>query len=194
MADEKPLDLSPSLDPWERQPGETIRRHAQFTTYRDMGRGRTLRKAAETLTLNDRYVRDVAAANHWAARAEAWDRWRDKLHQDAWLDERRKVAQDDAKLLSGLVGKVAQRLQTLQPAEMDANDVIRMADVVLRHRRALFPIPLPVEVTGPGGDPITVQLAELAGMTDQQRREAVVGLAGDVIRRARAIAGGDDDE
>lgn len=189
------LVLDPGRDPWDRQPDETAYRHGQFVAYRDLGRARTLRKVAETLARHPAYVRTVAAAYRWAERAEAHDRHRDELDEKAWLEERRKAAQRDSALLNAAVGKIAGRMQTLLPEELDPADLVRMLDVVMRHRRALFGDPgLTVAVTGPGGDPLAVQLAELAAMTADQRRAAIAALTAAVARRSRASAGGDDDE
>ncbi|GAA3721412.1 hypothetical protein GCM10022224_103740 [Nonomuraea antimicrobica] len=138
MSKLRPLKLDPNLDPWERQPDESLTRHAQFCTYRDMGRSRSLRKAAESLTKNDRYVRDVAAALRWRERAEAWDRHRDQLYEATWLEERRKAAEADARILGAGIGKIAQRLPTMNPAELSPGDMIRLMDVTMRHRRSLF--------------------------------------------------------
>lgn len=190
------LTLTPDLDPWDRQPGETALRYAQFRSYLDDGRGRTLRKVAETLARHPTYVRAVASAYRWLERAEAYDLHRDELDEKVWLERRRLAADRDSRLLDAAIGKVAQRLQTLVPAELDPSDLVRMLDVVMRHRRTLFgdPAALTVAVTGPVGDPLTAQLAELTAMTADQRRAAIAQLAAAVQRRSEAAAGGDDDE
>lgn len=190
------LVLAAGLDPWDRQPGETTRRYDQFRVYLDAGRGRTLRKASETLTLSADYVRHVAAAYRWVERAETYDRHRDDLHEKVWLEERRKAAENDARLLNAATAKVAQRLTTLLPEELEPADLVRMLDVVMRHRRGLFgdPTALTVAVTGPTLDPLTARLAELTSMTADQRRAAIAELAASVQRRSEAAAGGDDDE
>lgn len=191
----KPLVLDPDLDPWERQPTETVLRFNQFAGYRDLGRTRTLRKVADTLTLSAAYLRSVSAAMLWVERAAAFDRHRDELHQQAWLEQRRKAADNDARLLDTAVGKVARRLQALDPNELGPAELIRMLDVAIRHRRALFGDPeVTVAVTGPGGDPLTVQLAEFADMPLEQRRQAIIDLTDAVRRRAGAAQSLDDDD
>lgn len=189
------LDLDPDLDPWDRQPGETTTRYAQFRTYVDDGRKRTLRKVAETLTRNQGYVRQVSTAYQWVIRAEAYDRWRDQQDELIWVDARRRAAQDDATILDAAVRKIAERIRSLNPADLTPSDLVRLLDVTMRHRRGLFGDPVAtVAITGAGGDPITVQLAEYAQMSADARRDAVVGLADEVRRRAAAAAGGIDDE
>jgi hypothetical protein len=167
------LKLDNALDPWERQPDEMPLRHAQFCVYRDLGRARTLRKAAERLTKNDRYVRDVAAAFKWRERAEAYDRHLDKLYEASWLEERRKAAEVDAKLLGAAVGKIAQRLQSLDASKLTTGDLIRLIDVAMRHRRLLF------------GDPATTIITPDGTILEKQVRitERQGALLAEVIRR-----------
>ena len=189
------LTLDPDLDPWDRQPRETTLRYAQFRTYLDAGRARTLRGAAETLARHPAYVRAVAAAYRWVERAEAWDRHRDELDEKVWLERRRLAAERDGQLLDAAVGKIAQRLRALLPEELDPADLIRMLDVTMRHRRGLFGDPaLTVAVTGAGGDPLAVHVAELTAMSPDQRRAAITDLTEAVRRRSEAAAGADDDE
>ncbi len=195
VRDLRRLDLDPSADAWERQPGETVKRYAQFCAYRDLGRARTLRKVSETLTLSADYVRHVAAAMLWVQRAEAFDRHRDELHQAVWLDARREAAERDAAILSEAVQRVAERLRILDAEELSPHDLIRLLDVAMRHRRALFGDPqMTVAVTGPGGDPLAVQMAEFEAMSAEQRRVAIEDMAATTLRRLRAIAGDDDDD
>lgn len=194
MSNIHPLDLDPDRAPWERQPKETVERHNQFCVYRDAGRTRTLRKAAESLTKNERYLRDVAAACKWRDRAEAWDRHLDELYKAEWLEERRKVAKSDAALLREVIGRIRHRLPDLISEHMSASDMVRLLDVALRHRRALFGDPAAtIAVTGPGGDPVAVQLAEFAGLTSEQRRDKIADLMSAVTRRVAAVDGSDDD-
>ncbi|MGC5411619.1 hypothetical protein ACPXCX_49355, partial [Streptomyces sp. DT225] len=186
------LPLDPALDPWERQPKESARKHGQFVTYRDLGRARTLAKAAQSLTLAHGHVRNTAAENRWRERVEAWDRHLDRLYEATWLEERRKAAESDAKILGAAIGKLAQRLGTLRADELSPGDFIRLMDVAMRHRRVLFGDPTEtIAVTGQGGNPLAVQLAEFAQMPEEQRRVRLADLAASVNRRLRAV---DDSE
>jgi len=194
-ADLTPLTLDPDTEPWERQPGETVKRFGQFTVYRDAGRVRTLRRAAEALALAPSYVRDVAAAYHWTSRADRWDRHRDQLHEAAWLDARREAAKRDASVLDDAMTKLADRLTTLDPTELGPPDLIRGLDMVLKHRRQLYGDPYPVTLTGPAGGPVQLDIKTEAfvAMPDEQRRAELRRMAEDVLRRAAAAAGEDDD-
>ncbi|MFJ7586974.1 hypothetical protein ACIQZO_06180 [Streptomyces sp. NPDC097617] len=189
------LVFDPALDLWERQPNESARKHGQFVTYRDLGRARTLAKAAESLTLAHGHVRNTAAENRWRERVEAWDRHLDRLYEATWLEERRKAAESDAKILGAAIGKLAQRLGTLRAEELSPGDFIRLMDVAMRHRRVLFGDPTEtIAVTGQGGNPLAVQLAEFAAMPKAQRRVRLADLAASVNQRLRAVDGSDDDD
>lgn len=195
MTNIKPITLDPALDPWERQPKESLKRYAQYCDYRDQGRTRTLRKSAESLALADGYVRDVAAAFKWRDRVEAYDRHLDRLYEASWVEERRKAAENDSKILGAAVGKLAQRLGTLDANSLNNGDFVRLLDVAMRHRRALFGDPqATIAVTGQGGGPLSIHLAEFTQMPPEQRRVRLADLAASVDRRVRAVSGGDDDD
>ncbi|MFB7113467.1 hypothetical protein [Streptomyces sp. NPDC056291] len=191
----KQIILSPTLDPWERQPGESTRKHGQYMTYRDLGRARTLAKTAERLTLAHGHVRNVAAEYRWRERAEAWDRHLDRLYEATWIEERRKAAETDAKMLGAVIGKLAQRLGTLRAEELSPTNFLQLLDVALKHRRVLFGDPTEtIALTGQGGNPLAVQLQEFAQMPPEQRRVRLSELAATVTRRIRATDGSDDED
>ncbi|MFJ1607027.1 hypothetical protein ACIOHS_27195 [Streptomyces sp. NPDC088253] len=195
MSNLTPIPLDPDLDPWERQPNETAKKHGQFVTYRDLGRTRTLAEAAQRLTLAYGHVRNLAVAGRWRERVEAWDRHLDAQYQAMWLEERRKAAETDAKVLGAAVGKLVQRLQTLRAEELSAGDFIRLMDVAMRHRRVLFGDPTEtIALTSDGKNPLAERFAEFAQMPPEQRRARLADLAASVNQRIRAVDGSDDEE
>ncbi|MFE2424664.1 hypothetical protein [Streptomyces hokutonensis] len=195
MTTRPPITLSPELDPWERQPNETPHKHGQFTAYRDLGRTRTLTEAAQRLTLAYGHVRNLAAQYRWRERVEAYDRHLDRQYEAMWLEERRKAAETDAKILGAAIGKLAQRLTTLNAAELSAGDFIRLMDVAMRHRRVLFGDPTEtIAVTGEGTNALAHQFAEFAQMPPEQRRARLGELAASVNQRIKAVDGGDDED
>jgi hypothetical protein len=195
MSTRPPITLDPGLDPWERHPNETAHKHGQFVTYRDIGRTRTLTEAAQRLTLAYGHVRNLAAQYRWRERVEAYDRHLDRQYEAMWLEERRKAAETDAKILGAAIGKLAQRLGTLRADELSAGDFIRLMDVAMRHRRVLFGDPTEtIAVTGDGSNPLAHQFAEFAQMPPEQRRARLADLAASVNQRIKAVDGGDDEE
>ncbi|MEV6565880.1 hypothetical protein [Streptomyces kronopolitis] len=140
-------------------------------------------------------VRKASAEFRWLERAEAYDRHLDKLYEATWLEERRKAAEADARILGAAIGKVAQRLPSLNAQEMSAGDVIRLMDVAMRHRRALFGDPTEtIVVTSEGRSPLAGKLEEFAGLPADQRNARLTELAATVTRRVRAVEGSDDDD
>ncbi|MEU9887989.1 hypothetical protein [Sphaerisporangium sp. NPDC051011] len=167
MSKLKRIKFAPHLDPWERQPDESTRQHAQFVTFRDLGRTRTVRRTADKLQRADAWVRQVAAAFRWRERAEAYDKHLDQMYEATWIEERRKAAEVDAKILGAAVGKVAQRLTALDASTMSTGDLIRLIDVSMRHRRVLFGDPASaIVVSGLGGEEqdVQVRIAEQQGL------------------------------
>lgn len=195
MAAPEPLRLSEEVDPWERQPAETGLRHRQFLTYRDLGRVRTLAGAAQALDRSDGYVRQVAAAHLWVPRAEAWDAHLDAQYRKAWVTERIRAAEDDARILRSLTGKVAARLASLNPESLSVSEFLRLVDVVLRHRRALFGNPLDAAPAGEltGHDPMAAELAEFADLPPAARKRRLLELTEQAEARAAALSGLDDE-
>lgn len=195
MSLKPPIALAPDIDPWERQPGETARRHGQFITYRDIGRTRTLTEAAQSLTLAYGHVRNLAVEGRWRERVEAWDRHWDHQYEAMWLEERRKAAETDAKILGAAIGKLAQRLGTLNAADLSPGDFIRLMDVAMRHRRVLFGDPTEtIALAGDGSNPLAQQFAEFAKMPADQRRARLSDLTESVNRRLKAVDGSNDEE
>jgi len=100
QGDEEPPREGREHRPWDRQPGEDRKHFRWFLAYRDVGPGRTIRKAmgdarnmrgtcgpawadmpkrAQEGILS--YRRTLAARNHWRDRAHAWDDWQTELAQ-----------------------------------------------------------------------------------------------------------------
>ncbi|MEU7093009.1 hypothetical protein [Kitasatospora aureofaciens] len=139
-------------------------------------------------------MRNVAAEFRWRERVEAYDRHLDRLYEATWLEERRRAAEADAKILGAAIGKLAQRLGTLRADDLSPGDFIRLMDVAMRHRRVLFGDPTEtIAITGQGGNPLAAQIAEFARMPEDQRRAELADLAAAVNRRLRAVDGSDDD-
>ncbi|MFJ3249093.1 hypothetical protein [Streptomyces sp. NPDC086782] len=191
------ITLDPTLDPWERQPGETAKRHARFVVFRDLGLTRTLAKASNELALSYSHVRALAAEYRWQDRAASWDAHQQRQYTAEVEEERRKAARDDAKILRVMTGMVGQALPHIQQqvASMSVMEFTRFVETTMRLRRNLFGDPTEtIAVTGPGGDPLTVQLHEFQQMPPEQRRVRLAELAASVARRAQALDGADDEE
>ncbi|MDX2648526.1 hypothetical protein PV341_34145 [Streptomyces sp. PA03-1a] len=191
------ITLDPAIDPWERQPGESAKRHQRFLAFRDLGLTRTLAKASDGLALSYSHVRALAAQYRWQDRASAWDAHQQRQYTAEIEEERRKAARDDAKILRIMTGMVGQALPHVQQlaANMTIGEFTKFVETTMRLRRNLFGDPTEtIAVTGPGGDPLAVQVQEFAAMPPEQRRVRLAELAATVARRARAMDGTDDED
>lgn len=195
MTWQEPITLDPTLDAWERQPSESPKKYGQFLAYRDIGLTRTLTKAAQKLTLAHGHVKHLAAWYRWLDRAAAWDAHQTAQYVAMIEEERRRAAEADAKILRAMAGMLGQALPNMVPDKMTWGEFTRLADATMRLRRQLFGDPTEtIAVTGPGGDPLTVQIAEFERLPPDVRRARLAELAATVTRRVRAADGADDDE
>ncbi|WP_228980152.1 hypothetical protein [Streptomyces sp. DH12] len=191
------ITLDPTLDPWERQPRETPKRHARFLAFRDLGLTRTLAKAADELALSYSHVRAMAAEYRWHDRASAWDAHQQRQYAAEMEEERRRAAREDVRVLRIMTGMIGQALPNVQQqaADMTLAEFTRFVDITLKWRRTLFGDPTEtIAVTGPGGDPLTVAVEEYAAMPLEQKRVRLAELAATVARRARALGDADDED
>lgn len=140
-------------------------------------------------------VRKIAIQYRWRERVEAYDQDLDRQYDEMWLEERRKAAETDAKILGAAIGKLAQRLTSLNAAELSAGDFIRLMDVTMRHRRVLFGDPTEtIAVTGEGSNPLAKQFADFAQMPPDLRRARLAELTAQVTQRIRAVDESDNEE
>lgn len=190
-----PLSLDPTTDPWEKQPGETPKKYSRFLVYRDKGLTRTLTEASKDLALSYSYVRTLAVENRWQERAAAWDVYQRQQYSALMDVERRRAAEEDARVLRVMTGMIGQALPNMQPSKMTWTEFTRLVETTMRLRRSLFGDPTDtIAVTGPGGDPLSVQVSEFASLNPEERSERLTALSAAVTRRASALSGDDEDE
>jgi hypothetical protein len=120
-----------ATEPWARQAQESAPAHAAFQTFRDLGPGRSIRKAYER---HQNSIGRPASArvpggwtkwgwrHHWAARAAAWDEHVQREADTATVRHRRRVQarhQGAAELLAAKLIAGLERLDfgTLGPRE-----------------------------------------------------------------------------
>lgn len=173
-------------DLWDRQPGETVKRWNQFTVFRDLGRTRTLKRAAERLNLTHRTSQQYAHAYRWSPRCEAFDRHMDEQWVAAIQERQRRMVQDHLKLAGEFYTKATEAIQSLTAQTLSATEAVRVAETWSKLLR--FGLGEPdqnVAVTGrvgqppvafshvPSGDALR---AELEGaITELARKHAVEG-------------------
>lgn len=172
----------PELDeePWLQLPGESDKQYQSFTTYLNMGRGRSLAAAYrevygkqpdDTSVEAAKFFRDMAKQFSWAARCRAWDERVEREQREAELEAVRQEAVDRRKarlaafrgaLGAGQVILSKAKLNTI--GERQARGLLaqaaRLIDTGARGERLEMGEPDSVqrqEIVGGGGGPVQVE-------------------------------------
>lgn len=144
MSVPKVIKLDPDLDPWEQQPGESDAAHGQFRLYRDLGKIRTARQAAEMLLLNPDHVMRVSRAASWSIRAAAWDREQDRLFLEQMVMKRKDLVEKEARIATAVLAAGIERLRRLTPNDWDRvppDKLVKILDAALVWLRDAYGIP-----------------------------------------------------
>lgn len=174
------------IDPWDRQPGETPKRYAQFLVYLELGEARTLAAVAQQLTRNASYVRQVSAEWHWVARAGAWDQLQYQERAARIRAERREADDRHVRLARALQTKVVAALQAIDPNKVSAGELTRMLEVAVKvERLGLGAATDAVQHTGPDAGPIQLQ-----DLTREERDARLAALTAELVRRRAAQEAG----
>lgn len=125
--------------PWDQQPGESGPAFEAFSTYRDLGPGRTVSEVAGKLQKSDSLLRRWKNKWNWRERAIAYD---SNIAEEA----RRKTVKDRRDMESRHIGiamklqkKALEALNLLEAEEMTAKDIkefIKMATELERLNRS----------------------------------------------------------
>lgn len=142
----------PDRDPWDIQPGETVRAFTAFCYYRDLLSARTLRRVAAELKRPQTTVEGWSRRWRWLARCEEYD-----LHLDRRLREQRETEAEQAMVRHGQIGRGLQTLVRLRlaggtmedgttvprldPSTMDALSLVRAAEVGVKLERLAHGLP-----------------------------------------------------
>lgn len=168
--------------PWDRQDDEPEKAYSYFALYRDLGRTRTVAKAAAEVHKSRDYLHKLASTWRWVQRAQAWDREQDRLYSEGLAERRRDMAERHARIASALQAKIVARLQSLDPAKLTPNDIARWLEVATRVERLALGLPDSTTAhTGPDGGPIQ---AEVSQMSEEQRAEFFRALIAEAQSRA----------
>lgn len=127
--------MAKNVEPWERQPGETSKQYAAFCAYRDIGPDRSMAKAGEILGKYPGGLEEWSAKNDWVKRAAAWDDEMDRIARKEHLAEIKKMRERHAGIAQRALEKVAEALETIDPAEMKDGDVARLMDTASKLER-----------------------------------------------------------
>lgn len=107
MADET------TVQPWDRQPGETSKAYEAFAIYRDLGSSRSVRLVSEQLAKTQTVIKRWSSKYEWVERAAAWDSIPARATAEAYSDMARRVAEQHDRVANKLLAKLEQNLDLL---------------------------------------------------------------------------------
>jgi len=123
---------------WELLPKESSEAFAAFCIYRDLGFGRSIRKAIESVNDNNAFSKSYGSWRKWAVdcrwkeRAADYDRYIEQLKQS----ENRKTIEAQAEKQREVTGLmldvVKNRVQTMKPEELPISGVTEWVQVVVK--------------------------------------------------------------
>jgi len=173
-------------EPWDRQPGESTKRHDQFTVYRDLGRTRHWKKVAERFSLTRTTTQAYMRVYRWKERAHAYDQHMDTQWVAALAENSRRMVQEHLKVSRQLLARVQTRLENIDPDELTPQDCDRWLNTYSKLSRVALGEPeTTVALTGgPAGTPIAITQVPSDETTRQAQMEAAT------LELARRLAGG----
>ena len=139
---------------WERNKGETVKAYQAFVVYRDMGKYRTIRKAAKLLSKSVTHIANWSSKYNWVKRIEKYE---------DYLSEKSRIEHEElikaAKLREVTAGtammeKLQARLDTLKPDEITPNLLTQLAKTASELARLgldVYTQSSRTEITGPDG-------------------------------------------
>src|SRR5947209_3674977 len=103
---------------YARLPRESLKAHAAFVVYRDLGRERSLRAVAKLLHRSRQLIDRWSRRHDWVARCRAWDDHRDFVLRKAQLRTIEEMGERHAALSLMIQDVIAQRLSSMTPEEV----------------------------------------------------------------------------
>lgn len=127
-------------DIWERQPGESSKAYAAFCVYRDLGPQRSLDGARRTFErggkrISVKFLGRWSSRYNWVARCEVYDDYIERRKREEREKDILEMAERHARIAVAFQEKVAERLQQLNPAELEPRDLSKWLDVAVKVER-----------------------------------------------------------
>lgn len=133
----KKLELDPTIEAWEHQPGELPRNYGLFSMYRDSGRLRSVAQVSGmTEVIKYGAMARVARYGRWAERAALWDAEQDRITAIRLQDAREDMARRHTKAAGALMDKAMERLRTLDVGSISPHALVLMLDTAAKIERA----------------------------------------------------------
>lgn len=153
-----PSPTDDAIYPWDRRPHETDRAYQAFTTYRDLGPTRSVRKVLEQHTTTNRtQACRWSRTFDWVDRASSYDDWLDREQRLASVEALKQMRRTHAAIAVLAISKAVTRLQNLDPARLSVRDAALLLDLGVKIERASR------------GDPSRIEIDATVEVTDNRR-------------------------
>jgi hypothetical protein len=188
-----------SGDPWERRPNETSRAYEAFCVYLAQPTSkRNYRAVAQELNKSASLIGRWGSQHDWPDRVAAWDADQQRVWLEGQREARRQAAERRIRAAQIAQNKAAQALVAVDPAELSVAEMVKVWEAGVKIERDAYADVLgaahgQIAVTGPGGDPLTVELHDFTSLPPDQRARRLAELTRQAEARAKALTGEDDD-
>jgi hypothetical protein len=153
-----------TVEPWERQPGESAKAFAEFLRYRDTpAHERSLRALGSRGGARPESVTGRHAAWsmqwNWVSRSLAWDSEQDRLLRIKVTAERARMAERQMRTAQVAQNKIVEWLLALDPKTLTPHEASRWYEVAVKVERMAVGEPDRVEVTHQGQTIVVEQMS-----------------------------------
>ena len=170
----KPIVFSPDALAWDRHQGQTVAQHGYLMEFLKLGRARSYTDLHAITKKSIDYLRHLGSAHRWREIAEVFDTEADRKYLTDLEEERRKAAKEKLGLSKKLTVLASRILDKNRDEEIGVEVAIRAALAVSKIQADVFNVPshVNVEVSGPGGGPVTVRALDTAQLDNLSAAEA----------------------
>lgn len=173
-----PPDPFAGREPWDRQPGEGPRPYAQFVVYRDMGPGRSIKKASEKIKNRSlAYLYQVAHKNRWTERASLYDLEMSRQFNETVIQRRKDMATRHYAVAANMLSKASERLLAVDVDQLSLRDLAYWVETAVKVQRLALGSPT---------DILEAQGKNTATMTEEELRDALVRVQSEIAARVAA--------
>lgn len=125
----------PTIEPWERQAGESAKAFEAFAIYRDMGIERSVRKVAQRLNKSVALIAEWSSKKDWVERCRAWDAEQDRIARLEQIKSIKAMRNRHAGMAKAMIVKAGRALNRIPDDEIKPSDISRMIEVASKLER-----------------------------------------------------------
>ena len=125
---------------WFRLENESWQAYESFAIFRDIGKGRSLGKAAEAVGKSLGQMKHWSAKHDWFDRAQSFDANEEFERMVSMRDRRQEWIIADLDATAKMQDKIRRRLEQLDPETLTPHQLIRWYDVISRRQEKILGI------------------------------------------------------